>query len=76
MKVINFLTLIVLVLLLFFLMNCKNVLEKQETEKGIVVHSVANEGFLLENNGKKVLIDALFNTGLDRYACPDSYCLI
>jgi len=75
MKVINSLTLTIIVLLPLFLMNCKNVLEKQGDERSVKVYYVANEGFLLENNGKKVLIDALFNTGLDRYACPDSSLL-
>jgi len=75
MKVINSLTLAAIVLLLLFLMNCNNAFEKQDTDRSVIVHYVANEGFLLENNGKKVLIDALFNTGLDRYACPDSSLL-
>lgn len=75
MKMINLLAIKAIFLLPLFLMNCKNASEKQETEKSIVVHYVANEGFFLENNGNKVLIDALFKTGLDRYAYPDSSLL-
>jgi L-ascorbate metabolism protein UlaG (beta-lactamase superfamily) len=58
-----------------FLMKCTNFSENKISDKSLIVHYVANEGFLLESNGKKVLIDALFNTGLDRYAEPDSTLL-
>jgi L-ascorbate metabolism protein UlaG (beta-lactamase superfamily) len=47
----------------------KSVEDKQDRQ--ISVHYIANEGFLLESNGIKVLIDGLFNTGLDRYSFPD-----
>jgi len=72
MKIKNSFSITYCFLLLLFLMNC---LEKQVPEKSLRVHYVANEGFLLESNGEKVLIDALFNTGLDRYASPDSVLL-
>lgn len=75
MKVINILTLTAIVVVPLFCLNCKNVLEKQADERSVKVYYVANEGFLLESNGKNVLIDVLFNTGLDRYACPDSSLL-
>ena len=58
-----------------FIVNCNNVSEKKDPSTSLVVHYIANEGFLLESNGKKVLIDALFNTGLGRYAAPDSALL-
>ena len=57
------------------LFSCFQKIEKVEKDNRIYVHYIANEGFLLESNGKNVLIDALFNTGLDRYACPDSILL-
>lgn len=75
MKVFNSLTFVTFVLLILCLVNCKNALEKEAPGKNLLVHYVANEGFLLESNGEKVLIDALFNTGLDRYASPDSALL-
>ncbi len=68
------LTFLVFILSLF-LMNCRNVSENKASDKNLVVYYVANEGFLLESNGKKVLIDALFNRGLNRYAEPDSTLL-
>jgi len=56
-------------------MACVEETKIKEPDKNILVHYIANEGFLLESNDIKVMIDALFNTGLDRYACPDSTLL-
>lgn len=40
-------------------------------EPGVLkVTYVANEGFLIEGGGKKVLIDALFDNGFDRFDVP------
>ena len=64
-----------LLILSFFLFYCNNVSEMKDPSRDLDVHYIANEGFLLESNGKKVLIDALFNTGLGRYAVPDSTLL-
>lgn len=55
-----------------FIIGCAEKLENKALDNRIVVTYIANEGFLLESNGRKVLIDALFNTGQDRYAYPDS----
>jgi L-ascorbate metabolism protein UlaG (beta-lactamase superfamily) len=70
----------ILTRLLFFfflstLVACVEHARDEEADNNIVVHYIANEGFLLESSNTKVLIDALFNTGLDRYACPDSALL-
>jgi hypothetical protein len=35
---------------------------------------IANEGFLLEHEGKKVLIDALFDAGAGRLLSPSQSC--
>lgn len=64
-----------IVILPLFIMNCNIVSEKTVPDKNLIAYYVANEGFLLESNGEKVLIDALFNTGLGRYAAPDSTLL-
>ncbi len=42
----------------------------RETGTRRSVTYVANEGFLVEAAGKKVLIDALFDAGFDRYLAP------
>jgi L-ascorbate metabolism protein UlaG (beta-lactamase superfamily) len=39
-------------------------------QKKIDVTYIANEGFLIESNGKKIIIDALFNKGWDNYLTP------
>ncbi len=39
-------------------------------QKYIDVIYIANEGFLIESSGKKILIDALFNKGWDNYLIP------
>ena len=57
------------------LIGCTEKLDDKSLDNTITVTYIANEGFLLESNGKKVLIDALFKTGLDRYAYPDSLLL-
>jgi len=57
------------------LIGCTEKLDDKSLDNTITVTYIANEGFLLESNGKKVLIDALFKTGLDRYAYPDSVLL-
>jgi hypothetical protein len=44
------------------LLICLN-LFSQSTQSKIDVTYIANEGFLIESNGKKLLIDALFNIG-------------
>jgi len=64
-----------LLFIVSIVVSCFQKIEKVENDKRIFVHYIANEGFLLESNGQKVLIDVLFNTGLDRYACPDSILL-
>ena len=39
-------------------------------QEKIDVTYIANTGFLIESNGKKVLIDALFKNGWDNYLVP------
>lgn len=39
-------------------------------QKKIDVTYIANSGFLIESSGKKIIIDALFNTGWDNYLTP------
>ncbi len=39
-------------------------------QQKIDVTYIANEGFLIESSGKKVIIDALFNNGWDNYLIP------
>jgi len=63
------------VFFLSLLPACEKNSQNKEPDNNLMVHYIANEGFLMESSGIKVLIDALFNTGLDRYACPDSVLL-
>jgi L-ascorbate metabolism protein UlaG (beta-lactamase superfamily) len=51
------------------LLICLN-LFSQSTQSKIDVTYIANEGFLIESNGKKLLIDALFNIGWNTYLTP------
>ena len=60
------------VIAILLIISCTRKIDKVELDNSIQVHYIANEGFLIENNDRKVLIDALLYTGLDRYACPDS----
>lgn len=42
----------------------------QSADSKIDVTYIANAGFLVESNGKKILIDALFNNGWNTYLTP------
>lgn len=64
-----------LIFMAIFLPGCTEKPPEEHPENKITVHYIANEGFLLESNGTKVLIDGLFNTGLGKYAEPDSLFL-
>jgi L-ascorbate metabolism protein UlaG (beta-lactamase superfamily) len=59
------------VLLLLMTAGCTAGTAPAEDKPGVLKATyVANEGFLIEGGGKKVLIDTLFDNGFDRYGTP------
>jgi L-ascorbate metabolism protein UlaG (beta-lactamase superfamily) len=58
----------ILFILFFLLANI--IFSPSYGQKQIDVTYIANSGFLIESNGKRVLIDALFENGWDSYLTP------
>jgi L-ascorbate metabolism protein UlaG (beta-lactamase superfamily) len=58
-------------LLLLLTANCSAVSSPAQVQPGILKTTyIANEGFLIEGGGRKVLIDALFDNGWNRFDTP------
>ncbi len=58
-------------LLMLLTAGCATVSAPAEDKPGVLKTTyLGNEGFLIEGGGKKVLIDALFDNGFDRFDTP------
>jgi L-ascorbate metabolism protein UlaG (beta-lactamase superfamily) len=59
----------------FIILNKENVLSQtnyEQTQDSISITYIANAGFLVEMNDKKIAFDAFFKESFGKYDCPDS----